>query len=142
MKKTLGMTLAVALLVPALAGAATLRSGNFVVNSDNWHPIVQNNTPRPMVTNILTNPGFETGDLPPWTTSAWTVTNTDEHSGTYSAWDVGNNWIMQTFSPVDVTTITLVAAWEKQDSGTAFAAVDLIYGSESDEFLVIAIDHG
>ena len=136
MKKWLGTSILAALLVPALAGAVMMQSGSIIVNSDTYVPNHQVSQPKPMVSNILQNPGFETGSLPPWTSNAWTVTNTDQHSGTYSAWDVGNNNIEQDFSPTDVTTITSVSAWEKQDSGAAFAAVDFIYSTATDEFLV------
>ena len=137
MKLRFGLSLMALLLVPAVAGAVMLYSGSTVVNSNTYVP--QNPTPHqpvPATSNVLQNPGFETGSLPPWVSNAWTVTNTDQHSGTYSAWDVGNNNVEQDFTPIDVSQITSVSVWEKQDSGTAFAAVDLIYAGGTDEVVV------
>src|SRR5205085_1450320 len=62
-------------------------------------------------TNILANPGFESGALAPWFQSSdfcsspapcenWNVTNSDAHSGTFSATDVGNKEIRQNFAAI------------------------------------------
>ncbi len=59
-------------------------------------------------TELLSNPGFETGDLSPWYQARdycngncvnWNVTNTKSHSGTYSAMDEGNIELRQDFAP-------------------------------------------
>ncbi len=125
----------VLMLVPALANAVLLRSGHMVVDSNNYNPVPETGKPSPILSDVLQNPGFETGSLPPWTTNNWTVTSADKHSGTYSAMDYGNYWVEQDFGGVDVTTITSVSAWEKQDN-PAIAAVDFLYGGSSDEFVV------
>ncbi len=119
----------------AQAGAELYYSGSLVTD----HPgVPQQDTPVLVRSNILQNPGFETGELSPWTSAGWTVINSDFHSGAYSAQGVTNIWIRQDFTPVDVTTINAVSVWEKQPSGTAFAAIDLIYSSDADydEFLL------
>ena len=58
---------------------------------------------------VLTNPGFETGSLGPWfvgrnfgATENWNVTSTVSHSGTFSATDVGNQELEQTFAGVQI----------------------------------------
>jgi len=114
---------------------AEVRSGSFVMERPGTPVQVD---PIASRANILDNPGFETGSLAPWTTVGWTVTNADQHSGTYSAQGIGNIWIRQDFTPIDVTTINSISVWEMQLSGIAFAAVDFIYSSDADydEFLV------
>lgn len=69
-------------------------------------------------TNILSNPGFESGSLGPWTVgsnfctgsglpcSPWSVTNTVSNSGSYSAVDVGNIELTQSFAAVATSSIT------------------------------------
>ena len=119
------------------AHATIVQSGNFTVNLDQYVP-EQNGQPFPVPpSNVLQNPGFETGSLPPWTTDNWTVTNTDSYSGTYCAEDVQNHWIRQDFAPIPVGDINSVTMWERQPQGPAFGAVDFFYGAtDYDEFLV------
>lgn len=71
-------------------------------------------------TNILTNPGFETGALSPWavgsnfcsgTCSPWSVSTSVAHSGSDSAVDVGNIELTQTFTAVDTSSITQLSFW-------------------------------
>jgi hypothetical protein len=38
--------------------------------------------------NLVTNPGFETGDLTGWTSNSWDVTQFDAHGGLWSAFTV------------------------------------------------------
>ncbi len=102
--------LGLALLIPSLAGAQ----------------------------NILQNPGFETGTLSPWTTNAWTITNTDRQAGTFAAevMGTGQNWIMQTFTPVNATDIQSIGIWVKQTSGDPIQ-IELIYeNNDRDMFQV------
>jgi len=83
------------------------------------------------------NPGFETGSLPPWTSSNWFVQGADVNSGSYAAEDNGNYNVAQTFDPIDVGSINPVTMYSKQPSRTAFQAVDFLYADNSyDEFLV------
>ncbi len=82
---------------------------------------------------LLVNPGFEDGDLTPWTTSNWTIVTTDPHTGTYCAEDYGNYWIRQDFAPTDVNDIISVIVWVRQPDDMIFA-FDLFYGpSDYDE---------
>lgn len=72
-------------------------------------------------TNILGNPGFETGSLGPWTVgsnlctgsfcSPWTVSTAAAESGTYSAVDLGNIELTQTFAAVATSSITDASFW-------------------------------
>ncbi|MBN2585750.1 MAG: hypothetical protein JXR55_00525 [Candidatus Fermentibacteraceae bacterium] len=85
---------------------------------------------------LLANPGFEDGVLTPWTTSNWTVVTTDPHSGTYCAFDEGNYWIKQEFTPSDVKNIVSVTFWYRQPEAAIFA-FDFLYGpSDYDEEIV------
>jgi len=86
--------------------------------------------------NTLENPGFETGELPPWTTNNWSVTDVDPASGTYCAEDIGNYWIRQDFAPIDVGDINSITLWAQQPEA-AISAVDLFYSeTDYDEFLI------
>lgn len=137
MRKTALVFVALVAMTGALAisSQATIYSGLFQAEQGGTP---HQDTPLGQRSNILQNPGFESGTLAPWTTAGWTVINTDFHSGSYSAQGVTNIWIRQDFAPVDVTTINSISAYEKQPSGIAFAAVDFIYSSDADydEFLV------
>ena len=75
---------------------------------------------------LLVNPGFETGDLPPWYTEVWTIVTDNPHSGTYCAYVEGNNWIKQDFGGVPVSDITSVTFWSKQPE-EAIQAIDFFY---------------
>jgi hypothetical protein len=121
--------------VAATSVPAEIRSGSFVSDQGgvpHEDPLIN------IRSNILQNPGFETGDIAPWTSNGWVATNADANSGIYSALGITNIYIRQDFTPIDVTTINSITNYEKQPSGVAFAAVDFIYSSEvdSDEFLV------
>lgn len=124
-------------LAPLVLAENLVTSGSMQVDLDNPpENIITSTTPTAPRSNILINPGFETGDLPPWTTNNWSVTNNDAHTGVYSAFDVGNYWIRQDFAPIDVTQILSVSAWYKQPD-IAISAIDFFYSStDYDEFLV------
>ncbi len=62
---------------------------------------------------VLENPGFETGSLPPWTTNNWVVDTIYPHSGTYCACDVGNFWIDQTFDSVPGSEVQSITFWSR-----------------------------
>lgn len=56
-----------------------------VDNAGNWTSTAHLG-PFNILGNLVTNPGFETGDFTGWSVSTtWTVTSTDAHSGSYSA---------------------------------------------------------
>jgi hypothetical protein len=93
-------------------------------------------------TNILSNPGFESGVLSPWTAGsdfctggstpcvAWSVSTTASHSGSDSAVDVGDIGLMQTFAPVATSSITDASFWVMHplaQSGTVPLMVELGY---------------
>lgn len=129
----------IALLLAAGHGLAEeYRSGGFVLTEEQVASMrLQSPSSFPQgVGNVLTNPGFETGSLPPWTTNNWTVTNADANTGTFSAEDIGNFWVEQSFTPVDVTTITGVTLFSIQPE-EAVQAIDFFYGpADFDEFLI------
>jgi len=88
--------------------------------------------------NVLLNPGFETGDLTGWTTSGFTAVDTDAHSGTWSAFTSGNNYIEQEFASIPDSQVTEVSMWIKQpNAGSVYInAVDLLYDDgSSNEFV-------
>jgi hypothetical protein len=97
-------------------------------------------------TNVLDNPGFETGSLTPWYESAslsggtdWFVTNADSQSGTYSAEDSGNIELRQDFAGVLGSSIDQVSFWARHpNDGTNTAlAYDFFYSDSTfAEFLV------
>ncbi len=72
------------------------------------------------VGNILVNPGFETGFLPPWvqdsppSDEAWNVTSAEAHSGMFSVTGVGNQRITQYFAAIPTALITEVSFWIMQ----------------------------
>ena len=83
--------------------------------------------------NVLVNPGFESGALPPWANTldfcggcTWAVTSTDAHSGLYSAFVGGNRALEQDFAAIPATMITDASLWLKMPN-TGVAAVFFIY---------------
>jgi len=93
---------------------------------------------------ILTNPGFESGSLTPWTNDHsfgtgidWAVTNTNCHSGGFCAIATGNIGLQQTFSPITVSSITAISFWASRpsDAGTPIAVGFSYVGGGEDFFL-------
>ena len=91
-------------------------------------------------TELLQNPGFETGVLSPWyqgrdfchgTCINWNVSNQNPHSGKYSAMDEGNIELRQDFTPTPGADITNFSFWAYTDAG--LGAVDFFYTDNSDE---------
>jgi hypothetical protein len=137
MKTWLSLSLSCALCLFSLvpAGAEIVRSGFFEGDMSDLTPNPPA-VPFAAGSNILTNPGFESGSLPPWTTTNWAVTSADANSGTYSAEDIGNFWVMQSFAPVSVGAINSITMWSRQPEPT-IQAVDFFYSAvDFDEFLV------
>ncbi|MBI1334562.1 MAG: PEP-CTERM sorting domain-containing protein [Armatimonadetes bacterium] len=82
--------------------------------------------------NILVNPGFETGDMTGWTTTNFTATNNDSHTGSWSTIDFGNFSVEQDFAPVMGSDITEISVWAKQPDLTSFFfAFDIIYSDST-----------
>ena len=103
--------------------------------------------PRAHAGNIITNPGFETGSLAPWTNARnfcggtcvnWFVTSSDSHSGMFSAEDTGNIELKETFAGVLVSDITSITWWTKHpNAGASAEAFDFFYtDGTDDEFIV------
>lgn len=73
----------------------------------------------PALANLLTNPGFETGDLSGWEQSGWYVgSGADAHSGTYgAAYHVpsgrpsGDYYVMLQYTPVSAGLSYDAACW-------------------------------
>jgi PEP-CTERM motif len=77
-----------------------------------------------MATNILVNPGFETGVLAPWfqgrdfsAAGPWAATNSDARTGSWSAFVGGNREIRQDFAAVDVADVNVLSLWLKMPGG-------------------------
>ncbi len=87
--------------------------------------------------NILVNPGFETTDMTGWTTTAFTATNNDFHTGAWSTIDFGNFSLEQSFAPVAATDITEISVWAKQpDLASFFFAFQVDYtDATTDQYL-------
>ena len=84
-------------------------------------------------TNILTNPGFETGALGPWAlgndygaVEFWNVTGADSQSGAFSATATGNHELVQWFAPVAVSDIVEASMWLRMP-GTGVAFISFHY---------------
>jgi hypothetical protein len=140
--RIVGGSLVVLLLVGVAAGfAEDYQSGSFILTEEQVDALRERSLSGVVtgVGNVLVNPGFEDGALPPWTTNNWTVTNADSNSGTFSAEDIGNFWVEQAFTPVDVSTILSVTLFSRQPE-EAIQAVDFYYGAaDFDEFLIFPL---
>jgi len=132
------VVLGVCLAAPLAHAERIAQSGSFIIDLDTIERDGPQ-TPYRGSSNVLENAGFETGSLPPWTTTGWSVTSTDPQSGTYSAEGIGNNWIEQQFPGVDVASINSVGLWSKQPE-QALQAIDFYYSdSDYDEFLIFPL---
>jgi hypothetical protein len=96
-------------------------------------------------TNILINPGLESGLLTPWFQKDdaggpedWNVTTVDKHSGTYSATDRGNKLIAQDFAAVLVSDILQASFWIRNVDAT----INAVYFAYSDNTTEQNVIHG
>src|SRR4051812_46259687 len=72
--------------------------------------------------DVLLNSGFESGSLSPWYQAAdfssiyepWHVTNSDAHTGSFSATAIGDKLIEQDFAPIPVSSILEISLWLRQ----------------------------
>jgi len=125
-----------AILIALPASAELVQSGQFVMEWTEGGMGGDSGDAGDRQCNLLINEGFETGDLPPWTTEVWYVTDTDPHGGSYCATDVGNYWIKQEIIPTDVSLILEISFWSRQPE-MAIQAVDFYYSpTDYDEFIV------
>ena len=97
-----------------------------------------------MAGELIVNGGFEAGVLDPWynaqnfcngTCQSWAVTNSNSHSGTFSAMDIGNIELRQDFSAVPGSSITSASFWVNNSAGVD--AVDFHYTDSSVEEFVV-----
>ena len=92
--------------------------------------------------NVVANAGFESGALGPWFNTAggnWAATNTDAHSGGFSAIDTGNFEIRQDFAPVAVSALTTAQFWLKHPNlNGAPTYVTLTYSDNSNTGFVVS----
>ncbi|MCU0304260.1 MAG: hypothetical protein MUC56_09420 [Thermoanaerobaculales bacterium] len=102
----------VAMLVCGVATAQTVRSGPVELTKAEVEALRPagglSSVASTVDVNLVTNPGFESGALAPWTTDGWVVSTTNPNSGVYHAEALGNIFIRQDFAPVDVTTVSSV----------------------------------
>lgn len=91
-------------------------------------------------TELLQNPGFETGVLSPWYQARdfcngdcvnWAVTDSNSHSGTYSTTVTGNIELRQDFTPTPGADITNVSFWAI--ANVLIVRADFFYSDSSDE---------
>ena len=122
-------------ILAGLSSAATVVTGHSVVEvngSRGPQAIVGVAADR----ELLENPGFETGTLPPWVTNAWIVDTKYPHGGTYCADDVGNYWIRQFTDTVPAPEIQSITFWARQPDQPAAQAYDFFYSDGSFEEFV------
>jgi len=83
----------------------------------------------PILSNVIVNPGFETGDLSGWIPQTWTISTTQPHTGAYDAHDVGGSGggggcIRQNFNPpLDSDLIASFSFWLRQIDNFGIAQV-------------------
>jgi hypothetical protein len=118
-----------------MASAAVLYTGNSVVTA------ASSRGPGVCVAvdadrELIENGDFETGQLSPWTTSAWIVDTKFPHGGTYCASVVGNQWIRQFIDTVPASEIQSITFWSRQPDQPAAQAYDFFYSDGSFEEFV------
>lgn len=102
-----------------------------------------------MADELIVNGGFETGALDPWYNARnfcggicqdWAVTDTNSHSGNFSAMDIGNIELRQDITPTLGSLITSATFWVNNSVGVN--AVDFFYSDATDEEFVVFTDAG
>ncbi|MEP6982025.1 MAG: PEPxxWA-CTERM sorting domain-containing protein [Sphingomicrobium sp.] len=91
--------------------------------------------------NVLSNPGFETGTFASWTIANGTptVSSAQAHSGTYSDAAFAEDQIKQTFGAVATSQITEVSFWALRDGGPFDLYTFFYSDSTSQDFILNAI---
>lgn len=93
--------------------------------------------------NVITNPGFETGDLSGWIPVTWSISTVLPHSGVYDAYDPGGSGggglcLRQEFNPpIDSNTITTFSFWLRQPDDFGIAQVAVFYQGMPADYGVI-----
>lgn len=96
--------------------------------------------------NIVENPGFETGGIEPWEhykffefpgdpdpEELWIATTENPHSGQYCARGLGCRLIFQQiFAPVEVNSVTEFSCWLRQDQNVDLS-INLVFDDPTDE---------
>jgi PEP-CTERM motif len=84
--------------------------------------------PGALATEILVNPGFETGSLGPWFAAQGSpvISSAEAHSGSFSVSAFSGDLIEQNFTPIATSLVTDVSFWA-QRSGGPFDMVELLY---------------
>jgi hypothetical protein len=114
-------------IIPIPVHSQIVQSGNIIL--DQSDVIREKLNPSGNFTDweLITNGGFETGSFPPWThNGAWQISTHNPHQGTYCAYDVGNNWLMQEITPTPANQIASATLWCRQP-GAQISAIDFIY---------------
>jgi hypothetical protein len=97
-----------------------------------------------MAGELIVNGGFESGARDPWYNARnfcggpcqdWAATNSNSHSGSFSAMDIGNIELRQDFTPVPGSSITSASFWVNNSAGVN--AFDFFYTDSSDEEFVV-----
>jgi hypothetical protein len=90
--------------------------------------------------NVLTNAGFESGSLAPWTANSGTptVTSAQAHTGTYSVAEFSSDQVKQTFSAIATSDISEVSFWALRDGGPLDAYTFFYSDSTTANFLLNA----
>lgn len=91
----------------------------------------------PLLANDFVNSGFETGDFTGWTSgNGATVTNTESHSGSFSFSGLSNDFVSQSFTAIDTSSISELSLWGKR-SGGLFDSVTLTYSDNTTENVLV-----
>ncbi|MBU1880455.1 T9SS type A sorting domain-containing protein, partial [bacterium] len=130
------VTVALILTIPTV-DAQIVQSGDFIVDLQSMERAKIVSNPAYTDVELLTNTGFETGVITPWTHDGyWSVTTTSPNSGMYCATDIGNHWMRQDFTPTPSADIVSATLYCRQPEA-AIAAIDFFYSDGTyDEELI------
>lgn len=92
--------------------------------------------------NVLSNAGFESGDLSGWSSNGSTISSSVVHTGHYASAAEGGDYVRQDFSPVAVSGISELSLWAKR-AGGLFDSVTLYYSDNTSQgFLINLVSQG